>query len=102
MKRKKKNRNNKNTKTNEQIQVSSLLPLANQGKGYKIFLKYYNYKVEALYTKMYTKQLSKFEKGKKLEIAVCNVQKIEKNTKKAHAIVNNTEIFKNLLKKNLS
>ena len=35
----KKNRNNKNTKTNEQIQVSSLLPLANQGKGYKIFLK---------------------------------------------------------------
>ena len=55
MKRKKKNRNNKNTKTNEQIQVSSLLPLANQGKGYKIFLKYYNYKVEALYTKMYTK-----------------------------------------------
>ena len=48
MKRKKKNRNNKNTKTNEQIQVSSLLPLANQGKGYKIFLKYYNYKVEAL------------------------------------------------------
>lgn len=44
----KKNRNNKNTKTNEQIQVSSLLPLANQGKGYKIFLKYYNYKVEAL------------------------------------------------------
>ena len=48
MKRKKKNRNNKNTKTNEQIQVSSLLPLANQGTGYKIFLKYYNYKVEAL------------------------------------------------------
>ena len=44
----KKNRNNKNTKTNEQIQVSSLLPLANQGKGYKIFLKDYNYKVEAL------------------------------------------------------
>ena len=44
----KKNRNNKNTKTNEQIQVSSLLPFANQGKGYKIFLKYYNYKVEAL------------------------------------------------------
>ena len=48
---------------------------------------------------MYIKQLSKFEKGKKLEIAVCNVQKIEKNTKKPHAIVNNTEIFKNLLKK---
>ena len=36
------------TKTNKQIQVSSLLPLANQGKGYKIFLKDYNYKVEAL------------------------------------------------------
>ena len=36
--------------------------------------------------------------GKKLEIAVCNVQKIEKNTKKAHAMVNNTAIFINLLK----
>lgn len=37
--------------------------------------------------------------GKKLEIAVCNVQKIEKNTKKAHAMVNNTAIFINLFKK---
>lgn len=46
--KRKKNRNNKNTKTNEQIQVSSLLPLANHGKGYKIFLKYYNYKAETL------------------------------------------------------
>ena len=46
--KRKKNRNNKSTKTNEQIQVSSLLPPANQGKGYKIFLKDYNYKVEAL------------------------------------------------------
>ena len=50
--KRKKNRNNKNTKTNEQIQVSSLLPLANQGKGYKIFLKDYNYKVEALKEQM--------------------------------------------------
>ena len=48
MKPKKKNRNNKNTKTNKQIQVSSSLHLANQGKGHKIFLKDYNYKVEAL------------------------------------------------------
>lgn len=50
--KRKKNRNNKNTKTNEQIQVSSLLPLANQGKGYKIFLKDYNYKVESLKEQM--------------------------------------------------
>ena len=34
--------------------------------------------------------------GKKLEIAVYNVQKPEKNTKKAHAMVNNTEIFINI------
>ena len=37
--------------------------------------------------------------GKKLEIAVWNVQKMEKNTKKAHAMVNNTDIFINLFKK---
>ena len=35
-------------KTQKQIQVSSSLHLANQGKGHKIFLKDYNYKVEAL------------------------------------------------------
>ena len=37
--------------------------------------------------------------GKKLEIAVYNVQKPEKNTKKAHAMVNNTEIFINIFQK---
>ena len=31
---------------------------------------------------MYTKYISKFEMGKKLEIAVCNVQKMEKIQKK--------------------
>ena len=45
---------------------------------------------------MYAKQFNKFEMGKKLEIAVYNVQKPEKNTKKAHAMVNNTEIFINI------
>ena len=37
--------------------------------------------------------------GKKLEIAVCNVQVNRENTKKAHAMVNNTAIFINLFKK---
>ena len=31
---------------------------------------------------MYNKYISKFEMGKKLEIAVCNVQKMEKIQKK--------------------
>ena len=48
---------------------------------------------------MYTKYINKFEMGKKLEIAVCNVQKMEKIQKKARPMVNNTAIFINLFKK---
>ena len=48
---------------------------------------------------MYAKQFNKFEMGKKLEIAVYNVQKPEKNTQKAHAMVNKKEIFINIFQK---